>query len=67
MIDRIKERIWVTNWGVLPAPIWAVVASPLLTWAGIDNPNGRYFNWPRGASKSPLRLSFWCVNCGQFR
>jgi len=64
MLDRVKDRIMVTNWCLLPAPVWAVVASPLLKWAGIGNPNGRWCNWPRGSSKSPLRLSFWYVGAG---
>ncbi len=62
MFDRIKDRIMVTNWSALPAPVWAVVAAPLLTWSGIGNPNGRWFNWPRGCSKSPFARSFWSVH-----
>ena len=66
MLERIKYRIMVGNWSLLPAPVWALVASPLLHWAGIANPNGRRFNWPRGASKSPLHRSFWCVAWGSW-
>jgi hypothetical protein len=54
-------RVWVATarWGVLPAPVWFLVASPLLCWAfGGSRP---WFVWPVGCSRSPLRASFWRV------
>lgn len=56
MLDRLKFRISVARWSVLPAPLWFLVASPALRWAGIGS---RWFTWPRGCSKSPFRRSFW--------
>jgi hypothetical protein len=59
MLQRLQIRIACTNWGVLPAPLWFLIASPLLAFAGIGS---RWFTWPKGCSKSPLRATFWCVN-----
>lgn len=53
-------RLWICTrpWSRLPAPIWALVASPALRWA---MGGGRWFCWPADCSRSPLRLSFWWV------
>lgn len=57
--DRLATRIVVSPWGLLPAPVWFLVASPLLRWSfGSGTP---WFRWPIGASRSPLRRSFWRV------
>lgn len=53
----LKTRIATTDWGVLPAPLWVLIASPLLHYA-IGGPLG-LFHWPRGRTKNPFRLAFW--------
>lgn len=62
-LEWLSIFIQTRNWGVLPAPLWFLVASPLLFWAGIGS---RVFVWPLGSSRSPLRRSFWCVNWDRF-
>lgn len=57
-----RFRVSVAPWSRLPAPVWAVVASPLLSWA-LCAPGSRrpWFRWPAGCSCAPWRLSFWWV------
>lgn len=44
MIEYIQLKIATANWSVLPDPIWALIASPLLKWAlGCDGP---WFKYP---------------------
>lgn len=57
-MDRLKLAICCTSFDWMPAPLWALVASPLLHWAGLRSPHG-VFVWPLGRSKNPLRGSFW--------
>lgn len=64
MLNALQIRIGVTNWSVLPAPVWFLIASPLLAWA--FGSKGPWFVWPKGCSKSPFRASFWCVSKGGF-
>jgi hypothetical protein len=54
--DFLRFRVSVFPWSVLPAPLWFLVASPLLSWAWGVRP---WFVWPLGRSRSPFRLSFW--------
>jgi hypothetical protein len=56
--DRLAFWLMTRAWSVLPAPLWLLIASPLLRWAGLGS---RWFGWPVGASRSPLRRSFWRV------
>lgn len=56
--DRVALRILVTHWGWLPAPLWAVTASPLICWA-LGQPLRKWIAWPTGASRNPFRKSFW--------
>lgn len=64
LTERLQVRIETTNWSILPAPVWFLIASPLLTWA--FGSKGPWFVWPKGCSKSPFRASFWCVSKGEF-
>lgn len=64
-VDWLQFRICVTNWGLLPAPVWALIAAPLLHWA--MGSQGRVFHWPHGASRSPLRMTFWWVGYDDWR
>lgn len=59
MIDQLAIRICTTNWCRLPVPLWALIACPLLHWAGIRRPDGRLFAFPIGRSLNPLHRSFW--------
>lgn len=61
----LKEKICTTNWSVLPAPIWFLIASPLLSWAMGPDKDGRWFHWPHGCSYTPLHKSFWRVELGE--
>ena len=56
-------RVLVAPWSVLPAPVWALVASPALRWALGSGP---WFVWPVGAARVPWRASFWCVSLPDF-
>lgn len=47
--DRLAFWIWSTRWSRLPAPLWLLVASPLLSWAAGDP-----FSW-RGWFHPPRR------------
>lgn len=58
-LDWLSFRVAVAPWDRLPAFVWFLVASPLLRWA--LGGGGPLFAWPCGASRSPLRLSFWWV------
>lgn len=60
MIEKIRTWIATRNWSRLPAPIWLVIASPLLAFAI----GGRPFKWPKGCAKVPWRKSFWHVASG---
>lgn len=52
----VREFVACSYWGWVPAPLWALFVSPLLGWAlGC----GVRIAWPRGASRSPFRRSFW--------
>lgn len=55
-----RVRVACARWGVLPAPLWFLVASPALRWAF---GSGRWFVWPVGVPASPLRAGFWRVGC----
>jgi hypothetical protein len=61
MLDDFRSWILCRPWSVLPAPLWFLIASPALHWAGMGI---NWFTWPVGCSKSPLRLSFWHVGAG---
>ncbi len=52
-------RKWVAYapWSRLPAPLWFLVASPLLAWA--LETGGPWFRWPYGVPRSPFRREFW--------
>lgn len=65
MLTALQVRIGVTNWSVLPAPVWVLIACPLLHWA-FGCQGAGWFAWPKGCSKSPFRASFWCVSKGGF-
>lgn len=43
-------KLWVAclPWFRLPPLLWFLIASPVLHWAGICHPSGRWFNWPEG-------------------
>lgn len=64
-MNWLQVRIGVTNWSVLPAPVWFLIASPLLNWS-LSGGKGAWFAWPRGCSKNPFRASFWRVSKGAF-
>lgn len=61
MLNALKNRILSAPWSYLPAPVWCVVASPLLSWS-MGYPVS--LSYPARCSKNPLRLSFWCVKFG---
>ena len=56
-VESFREWVAFAPWSRLPAPLWFLVASPLLSWAlGGGKP---WFHWPHGVSRSPLRRDFW--------
>ena len=57
MLNRFQIWLATRNWSVLPAPVWFLIASPLLAYAI----GGSLFNWPAGCTKHPFHPSFWCV------
>lgn len=60
-VEWLQFRIQVFPWGRMPAFLWFCLASPLLAWCW----GGPWFQWPRGCSRSPLRLSFWWVDAAR--
>ncbi len=58
----VRSYVACRPWGVLPAPLWWLVASPCLSWAFGDPFGPGWWRWPKGASRSPLRRSFWRVD-----
>lgn len=63
-LEWLQIRIAITNWSVLPAPVWVLIASPLLRWS---IGGSTWFHWPCGCSKSPFAASFWCVKKGSLK
>lgn len=59
LLDAIRFHLCITNFGALPAPLWFLIASPLLRFA-IGGKS--WFHWPCNVSRSPLKPDFWCVN-----
>lgn len=59
-LEWLAFRVSVFPWGRMPAFLWFCFASPALWWA--FGRRGPVFQWPRGCSRSPLRLSFWWVD-----
>jgi len=54
--DMVCVKIMTANYSWAPAPVWFLFISPLLRLAGLGN---KWFVWPHGQSKNPLRKSFW--------
>lgn len=54
-------RVWVAcaPWSRLPPPLWALVASPLLSWAIGRGTSGRVFSWPASGERRPWKAAFW--------